>query len=334
MKTSPRRLRLVLPALGVLACSGVTSASPVMLDRLQRGLDPWQPHGSLALAALIFALQTSFIVYLLIERRKRIRAEHSLEIAEQEHAAAADRLQLIEQEYDCMLDDIGEQLVSLQEEERRRIAAELHDSTAQHLVAIDLLLMRLRTLAQSSPGATPTLDQMKASLRQAQRELRTFTYLLYPPELRQEGLKATLERFVAGVADRTGLAAETRIADAVDVVPYPMQRSILRIAQEALANVHRHARASSVTVRLAVRRGRVDLRVADDGCGITRGGPSSHARHGVGIPGMRARALHFGGDTRIYSGRRGTLVIVTIPFEQGGAPLQIPHRWAGQRAAS
>jgi signal transduction histidine kinase len=282
---------------------------------------------SALLAALAFVLQTSFIVYLLIERRKRMRAEHSLEVVEQQSAAAIDRLHLVEHRYNSILDDIGEQLVSLQEEERRRIAQELHDSTAQHLVAIELLMMRMRTLVQQRVGADTVLDQMKSSLKQAQRELRIFTYLLHPPDLRSEGLKTTMERFIDGFADRTGIVARTSISNGIDALPYVMQRSVLRIVQEALANVHRHAQADVVTVKLVLRQERVDLRIADNGRGIAEGSRSL-PHHGVGIPGMRARARHFGGDVKIFSGRRGTLVAAMIPCEptpSAGTPAQDMH---------
>jgi signal transduction histidine kinase len=286
----------------------------------------WQQQDSIWLAATLFVLQSAFIAYLLVERRKRVRAEQSLETVEQQSAAAIDRLHLMEHQYTSILGDIGEQLLSLQEEERRRIAAELHDSTAQHLVAIELLMMRMRTVARQASGADAILDQMKSSLKEAQRELRIFTYLLHPPDLREEGLKTALERFIEGFADRTGIVARTHIGDDVDAIPYPMQRSILRIAQEALANVHRHAQANIVTVKLTLKHGRADLRVADNGLGIAEiSGSMPH--HGVGIPGMRARARHFGGDVKIFSGWRGTLVAAMIPCE----PIS-PARVAAQHA--
>jgi signal transduction histidine kinase len=286
------------------------------------GMALWEWQDPLWAGLLAFALQSAFILYLLIERRKRLRAEQSLEVIEQQSAATIDRLHRVEHRYNSILGDIGEQLVSLQEEERRRIAAELHDSTVQHVVAIELLMMRMRTMIQRNAAADAVLDQMKSSLKQAQRELRIFTYLLHPPELRGEGLKLTIERFIEGFADRTGLTARAHIGGEIDAAPYAMQRSLLRIVQEALANVNRHARANLVTVKLTARTGRIDLRVADNGTGIPTE-QRSQPNLGVGIPGMRARARHFGGDVRIYSGRRGTLVAATIPYED--APSEQEH---------
>lgn len=325
MRTLSKRFIACLAIGTALSCAGACLAQAdehaAPLGRLQfAGSALWQQHGSALLAVLAFILQSAFVTYLLVERRKRMRAEQSLEMVEQQSAAAADRLQLVEHRYNSILDDIGEQLVSLQEEERRRIAAELHDSTAQHLVAIELLLMRLRTITPQATGTDAVLDQMKSSLKQAQRELRIFTYLLHPPDLRREGLKATLERFIDGFADRTGVAAQTTIAEGIDAIPYALQRSILRIVQEALANVHHHAQATLVTVRLTLRQGRIDVRIADDGHGIPAGAGSAGPHHGVGIPGMRARARHFGGEVKIFSGRRGTLVVAMIPCEQVISP--------------
>jgi signal transduction histidine kinase len=309
-------LSLLIASLGTIAAFLCADASALRFDELQgiqqASIALWQSQDSIWLAAFAFVLQSAFVLYLLVERRKRMRAEQSLEIAGQESAAAIDRLHLMEHRYSSILDDIGEQLVLLQEEERRRIAAELHDSTAQHLVAIDLLLMRMRTVAKQAAGADTILDQMKSSLREAQRELRSFTYLLHPPDLREAGLKTVLARFIDGFEDRTGIVAQAHIGHDIDAIPYPMQRSLLRIAQEALANVHRHAQANAVTVKLTLRQGRVDLRVGDNGRGIVEP-PGTAPRHGVGIPGMRARARHFGGDVKLFSGRRGTLVTAIIP---------------------
>ncbi|MET0658843.1 MAG: histidine kinase [Steroidobacteraceae bacterium] len=335
-------MRLSVTLFGTIAVLLGADVSSVRSDDLrgmqQAGIALWQSQDSIWLAAFAFVLQSAFIAYLLVERRKRMRAEQSLEIAGQQSAAAIDRLHLMEHRYSSILDDIGEQLVSLQEEERRRIAAELHDSTAQHLVAIELLMMRMRTVAQQTAGADTILDQMKSSLKEAQRELRIFTYLLHPPDLWEDGLKTALERFIEGFEDRTGIVAQAQIGRDIDAIPYPMQRSILRIAQEALANVHRHAQANIVTVKLTLRQGRVDLRVGDNGRGIAELSGSA-PRHGVGIPGMRARARHFGGDVKLFSGRRGTLVAAMIPCESlspDRMPMQpgasdIPER---QRAAS
>ena len=156
------------------------------------------------------------------------------------------------------LDDLSERLLHLQEEERQRIAIELHDSTCQHLVAIGLNLMNLRRRFPPAEDAERLLDDIEGSLDEAHRELRVFSYLLHPPYLEKDGLKATLVRFIEGFSRRTGLRSEVAIADAVDDLAILLQRSVLRVIQEALANVHRHADAGQVSVAIAIEDEHVD----------------------------------------------------------------------------
>jgi signal transduction histidine kinase len=222
---------------------------------------------------------------------------------------------------------LSEQLLALQEEERQNIARELHDSTAQGLVAANLGLARLgREVEQKSPAARATLAQIEALLDQALQELRTFTYLLHPPNLAEDGLKRTLQEFVGGFAGRAGLRVRIRISDRIDETQAEIQRCILRVVQEALANVHRHAGASQVCVDAKPTGGRLVIRIRDDGGGIftpNAEGSERRPRMGVGIPGMRARLRQFGGDLRIRSGVWGTSVVayVELPVVSPSAVL-------------
>ncbi|MFL5222888.1 MAG: sensor histidine kinase, partial [Microvirga sp.] len=154
------------------------------------------------------------------------------------------------------LGELSEHLLVLQEEERRRIARELHDSTAQHLVAGTLGLMQITAVADGNPAVLKACAEVEASLDKGLRELRIFTYLLHPPNLEREGLSATLREFVDGFCRRTGLAAAVRVYGAVDYLPFDLQRTLLRVVQEALANVQRHAMASRVSLVLRQRAGR------------------------------------------------------------------------------
>jgi two-component system, NarL family, sensor kinase len=213
------------------------------------------------------------------------------------------------------LGELSEHLLVLQEEERRRIARELHDSTAQHLVAGKLGLMQITAAADGNPAVLKACAEVEASLDKGLRELRIFTYLLHPPNLEREGLSATLREFVDGFCRRTGLEAAVRVSGAVDYLPFDLQRTLLRVVQEALANVQRHAMASRVSLVLRQRAGRVLLRVSDNGKGIadaTAGGEPQ--RFGVGIHGMRARLKQFGGELRIKTNPGGTTLIAVVPL--------------------
>ncbi|MBQ0823858.1 PAS domain-containing protein [Microvirga sp. HBU67558] len=210
--------------------------------------------------------------------------------------------------------EMSERLLTLQEEERQRIAAELHDSTAQHLVAAGLHLMRVDPFIERSAGKR-IIDEIDRSLESALKELRVFTYLLHPRELETEGLAGAVRSFTDGFSDRTALPVSVRIAERIDGLPLDLQRTLLRIAQEALTNVHRHAGASRVVVALRLTSGGVILCIGDDGRGMRRPSPSGHQTLGVGIPGMRIRLHQFGGSLRIRSSRQGTIVRAFIPHE-------------------
>jgi signal transduction histidine kinase len=210
--------------------------------------------------------------------------------------------------------ELSEQLLALQEEERRRIARELHDSTAQHLVASHLGLMHLEGLVKENGRAKEACERLQDLIDQALKELRVFTYLLHPPCLAEEGLKATLEAFLEGFSSRTNILTTATIPAAADDLPYDLQCCLLRIVQEALANVSRHADASRVTARIRLGAERLILRIADDGRGMVEvAHAGSRPRLGVGIPGMRARLKQFGGDLRIF-GVRGVTVLAMVPI--------------------
>lgn len=211
-------------------------------------------------------------------------------------------------------------LLSLQEEVQQRIASDLHDSTCQHLIAASLNVMRLRRTVKDSDGREKIFDDIDASIDQAQREIRAFTYLLHPQYLLNDGLKATIEKFVDGFAARTSLKTRVRIADEVDGLSYERQRSLLRVVQEALANIFRHAQATEVTLAIKATATHFKLRIRDNGRGMPNNQPRSGPKaisFGVGIPAMRARLLQMGGVLEIHSssktGRRGTTLCALIP---------------------
>jgi PAS domain S-box-containing protein len=208
-----------------------------------------------------------------------------------------------------------ERLLALQDEERRRIANELHDSTAQHLVAISLNLMRLRADAAVKAEALDILEEIDGSLEEAVKELSAFTYLLHPPDLQSEGLSATLGRYVEGFGRRTGLKITMRSCRSVDHLSLSLQQTLLRIVQEALTNVYRHASATCVSVNFRCVGKRLRLVISDDGKGTeeTSGRQNGKQfRMGVGIPAMTARTQQLGGNLDIRSGPNGTAVHATM----------------------
>ncbi|WP_271604427.1 sensor histidine kinase [Bradyrhizobium sp. CCBAU 11434] len=211
-------------------------------------------------------------------------------------------------------------LASIQEDIQQRIASDLHDSTCQHLIAASLGLMRIRRSLGDPVRAERLCQEIDASIDEALREIRAFAYLLHPQDLTLERLKATIEHYADGFAARTSLRVTTRIASDVDLLPYEKQRSILRVVQEALTNVFRHAKATEVGIVLDVAESELRLTISDNGCGL-------HADHakpgakaisiGVGIPAMRARLQQIGGSLDICSDttarRSGTILRAVFP---------------------
>lgn len=207
----------------------------------------------------------------------------------------------------------SQQLFQARDEERQRIALELHDSTGQHLAAIGLGLMQLRRATTPDDFAGAIIDDIARLADQAVKETRALSYLIRPLGVGPEGLTAALRLFLDGFARRTGLDVVLNAAEAADRAPSGLQHAALRIVQEALMNTHRHAGARRVSVDLGIERGVLTVSVADDGQGILAGdggGPPP----GVGLPGMRARAQAFGGDLKIVSDGSGARVVATLPL--------------------
>lgn len=233
------------------------------------------------------------------------------------------------------------QLLALQEDMQQRIASDLHDSTCQHLLAASLNMMRMRHAVADIGSAIKVCDEIDASIGEALREIRAFTYLLHPQNLLDGGLKSAIEQFAMGLSSRTSLETRLKIDAAVDKLPNDTQRSLLRVVQEALANVFRHAKATLVTVSIKATDTNVTLRISDNGCGmpISRTRDSHEAvSFGVGIPAMRARLDQMGGTFEIHSSSTkeysGTTVYATIPraiSRKGHKPVDI--RQGGRRSA-
>lgn len=215
---------------------------------------------------------------------------------------------------------LSDQLLAVQEEERQRIARELHDSTTQHIVAASLSISRLEAESQHSPSAQKAFAQIEQLLERALLELRIFSYLLHPPNLAVDGLRLTLQDFIEGFAERTELKATVSISPAVNAVSLEIQRSILRVVQEALSNVYRHAGATHVSITVKWSVNRLVIRVLDDGHGIKASDNlEARPRLGVGISGMRARLQQFGGELKIKTGASGTVIIAYIPLKAVGS---------------
>lgn len=206
----------------------------------------------------------------------------------------------------------GDSRLRIQQDERRRIGREIHDSTAQHIVAIHLNLMRLKRMHDDA-DSTAVFAEIDETIDRVQREIRTISYIFHPPELTEEGLAPALRAMARGFGARTGLRigvhAEGDFAGACG----PVESTLYRLSQEALTNIHRHAHAEEVRIRLEARRGLLHLLIMDDGIGVPAISQTS-AELGVGIPGMRLRVEELGGRFTIRRHDFGTLILASVPL--------------------
>jgi len=207
-------------------------------------------------------------------------------------------------------------LMTMQDQERRRLARDLHDGLGQELAVAKMVLDRM--ILQRSKSADPPEEawiQASSIIDGAIQQVRTMSHLLHPPLLDEVGLLSALSWYVEGLAKRSG------IETSLDVLPpdFPrlaaeVETAVFRIVQEALTNVFRHSEASKVWVTLTQREGMIVVAVRDDGKGIGRRivelQPDSV---GVGIGGMKQRAKEFGGELRLSNVHPGTLVELMIP---------------------
>ena len=236
---------------------------------------------------------------------------------------------VIDDEVQVQVEDITRQeslrayahaVLNAQEEERRRLAQEIHDDTIQ---AIVLLCRRMDSLAKA---ATPALPEVAAGLGEVRRDaeatirgLRRLTRALRPPVLDDLGLVASIRQIVDDVRDRTGLDAHFQVTGEPQRLPPEVELSLFRVAQEALHNAEQHARATRVSVRLRIAADGVTLAVADDGVGMDdpRGRMRPTGDH-LGLVGMRERAQLIGGQLRVRSAPgRGVQIRLHVPIREG-----------------
>jgi two-component system, NarL family, sensor kinase len=213
----------------------------------------------------------------------------------------------------------------VQDEERRHIARELHDSAGQTLAVLSMnLSMLANDVKERAPDVARSAEETNEMVQQLSKDIRTMSYLLHPPLLDENGLPAALSWYIGGLADRSGLDISFTISEEFGRLPREMELAIFRLVQECLTNIHRHSESKSATIQILREAERVLIEVRDQGKGIPkeRLAEIQTKGSGVGIRGMRERLRQFQGEVIIDSPGTGTIVIATIPIASEGRAVE------------
>jgi PAS domain S-box-containing protein len=248
------------------------------------------------------------------EALQKANAELEQQVAEKTEA----QRRLLESENS--LRELSHHLLRTQDEERRRIGRELHDSAGQFLAMLRLNL----ELLESSAGKEETDRKLADCVRLADesiKEIRTISYLLYPPMLEEIGLKSAIPWYLEGFAKRSGIRTTFEISADFARLPREVELALFRVLQESLTNVHRHSGSPTAEVHVMLKDGAAVLEIKDQGEGISPWPPAESREDwlgvvGVGLRGMNERMRQLGGKLELSSSAEGTTVRATVPIRE------------------
>jgi PAS domain S-box-containing protein len=216
------------------------------------------------------------------------------------------------------LEQLTARLLQLQDEERRRIARELHDVTAQNMLAIVTNLSRIKQGRYLPSEFDDIVTDCYKLGKESLKDIRTFSYLLHPPMLDESGLFDALQWYVDGFINRSGIYVDLVMSGEVERFPSEVEIALFRVVQESLTNIHRHSGSDAASIRLEREEKQLVLQITDRGHGMPGAVNSKETNEtlllGVGIPGMRQRIRQLGGNLDITSSEQGTTVKVTVPL--------------------
>jgi signal transduction histidine kinase len=283
------------------------------------------PDG-LQIVAMLAFVAVSSVILAIGERNRR-----NMESLRESHENLEERLRERSQELDIAnqgLGDLTARLLQLQDEERRRIARELHDSAGQSLAALALNLSNLGTEIERLTNSAKTVSDSVVLVNDMSRDIRTISYLLHPPLLDEAGLASALRWYFRGFTERSGIKAEMQLPEDFERLPRDVETTIFRLVQECLTNIHRHSESPTATISIVHANGEFRIEVRDQGKGIAPGKKRellSAGTPGVGIRGMRERLRQLGGTLEINSDGdgSGTQVVARLPVGNVGPNLAI-----------
>ncbi|HTA50766.1 MAG TPA: PAS domain S-box protein [Verrucomicrobiae bacterium] len=228
-------------------------------------------------------------------------------------------------------------LLRSQDEERRHIARELHDSVGQTLTVLDINFeLFMQEAGYQSSDVASKIEEIQKTVQQLHREIRTTSYLLHPPLLDENGLYSAISWYLQGLRERSGLEVQLDIPKEFGRLPRDMELVIFRLVQECLTNIHRHSESKTASIRIACESNQINLEIKDQGKGMSpaRLAEIQSGRSGVGISGMRERLHQFEGTMHIDSDGAGTRIFATIPEPKTASPEDQSQSEPSQAAAS
>src|SRR5271168_961620 len=240
---------------------------------------------------------------LLLRNAELLGIQNQLESRVRERTAQLE-LQILERKrFEDSLRELTSRLLQLQDEERRRIARELHDSAGQVLAALGMNVSKLhRVLAKSNPELHQTTTDSMQLIEELSTEIRTLSYLLHPPLLDESGLASALSWYTEGLTARSKIVVDLQVAPEVGRMHPDLETAIFRIVQECLTNIHRHSGSPTAAIRIERENGAVRVEVADQGKGLQVDEPAGgKVRPGVGLRGMQERVRQLGGTLEVAS---------------------------------
>jgi two-component system, NarL family, sensor kinase len=224
------------------------------------------------------------------------------------------------------LRQLSGRLLQLQDEERRRIARDLHDVTGQKIALLSMSLDRLgRLVGPSDVEVEETFEDTRDVVRKIGEEIRTLSYLLHPPLLDESGLASAVRWYAEGFQKRSGIHLAVDIAPGLGRLSTEVETALFRVVQESLTNVHRYSGSPNAEIKIYTNGDELCLEIVDHGKGIEAGTVRTSidgiASLGVGIPGMRERLRQLGGQLEVDFARNGTRVLANVPLKQGEAEV-------------
>jgi signal transduction histidine kinase len=278
-------------------------------------------HAELVLI-LAFVFSSGLVIVMAESRRLQNevlrKAQGELEARVQERTADLDSA-------NDNLRELSARLLQLQDDERRRIARELHDSVGQMLAALNMNLSTVRADVERLAKTANALTDSENLVQQMSTEVRTISHLLHPPLLDEAGLASALRWYVDGFVLRSKIKVALDLPDDFGRLPRESETAIFRVVQECLTNIHRHSESPIARIRLRQRDDHVRVEIEDKGKGIPpdkQEEMNSSGTPGVGIRGMRERVRQLGGTLEIKSSGSGTIVVVELPLVE---PSSIPN---------